>query len=127
MAKKRTRTQSAGSQAELPTLAQTVDIPVKLDVEPVSRTPEIVEPEPKQTVRVAKMSKVSLASIPFLDLGKNAYRNRRVDVQNMTGGQRENLKCIVLGLQQEGEKLESGKYVTNYSDAIKWMLENVKP
>jgi hypothetical protein len=60
-------------------------------------------------------------------LGKldEGYLSRHVDARLTSQLQCESLRRLVKGLRQAGEKLEDGKQVTSYADAVKWLLEQV--
>jgi hypothetical protein len=79
--------------------------------------------EPTQTV-MATITKLTV-TVPSLDIGHAGYQSSRVDVQNLTGKQRSTLKCVMRGLEQREARLENGRHVRNYSDAIKYILENL--
>jgi len=53
------------------------------------------------------------------------YTAHRVDVNNMSKVQRNNLKRLTRGLEDSGAKLKNGKAVTKSIDAIRWVLEKL--
>lgn len=67
-----------------------------------------------------------IEAIPLGPLPPDAWLPRHVDCQLRTPEQRENLKRISIGLDQAGARLKSGQRVTNYAEAIRWLLERIE-
>ncbi len=99
--------------SQLPTINKTTQTSEPV----VTKTPRKPEPEQPKCVLVA-------IELPMLESVFEGYFSNRADVQNLTTNQRSSLRAILFGLQSKFAKLESGKLVSNASDAIKWIIEN---
>lgn len=53
------------------------------------------------------------------------YIRKRYDVK-LSGQQATAVRRLTLGLGEAGAKLQDGKFVESGTDAIKWLLENLK-
>jgi len=91
---------------------------VKLSVdETITSFTETVPIEPDCTI-------VSV-SVPSFEW-QTGYVRRKLDVALSTD-QAAVLKSMQLGLEKQEARLKNGRYVANPVDAIRWVLENVKP
>jgi hypothetical protein len=85
---------------------------------------EQVVAKPPRKIDPPKLDCVTI-DLPMMDQVFEGYFSNRVDVK-LTGAHQAVLKSLLFGLQSKFAKLANGKQVANASDAIKWILENVK-
>jgi hypothetical protein len=64
-------------------------------------------------------------SVPSFEW-QSGYARRKLDVA-LSSDQAAVLKSMQLGLEKQEAQLKNGRYVANPVDAIRWVLENVKP
>lgn len=80
--------------------------------------------KPPRKIDPPKLDCVTI-ELPMMSQVFEGYFSNRVDVK-LTSAQQAVLKSLLFGLQSKFAKLANGKDVANASDAIKWILENVK-
>jgi hypothetical protein len=56
---------------------------------------------------------------------QNGYLSNHVEARLATDKQRRNMRRVLQGLRQRGEKLENGRFVDTQADAVKWLLEQL--
>lgn len=83
----------------------------------VTKAPRKADPPPKLDC--------VLLELPMMQQVFEGYFSNRVDVK-LTAAHQSTLKALLFGLQSKFATLANGKEVANASDAIKWILENVK-
>lgn len=85
---------------------------------------EQVVPKSLRKIEQPTLESVTI-KLPMMLQVFEGYFSNRVDVK-LTAAHQATLKALLFGLQSVFAKLTSGKQVANASDAIKWILENVK-
>lgn len=84
------------------------------------------QPELPTTPPEKKEDELSFAQIEAPMSGTAiGYIRKRYDVK-LSGQQATAVRRLTLGLGEAGAKLQDGKFVESGTDAIKWLLENLK-
>jgi hypothetical protein len=93
-----------------------------------SRKPvvESTLPKPKKSPPPAAKVEIEVRSlsckIPAI-VGINGYSRSQV-LTRFNGDEATTLKAILMGLEQEGAKLNDGRFVRTQSHALRWIIQN---
>lgn len=127
MSKSKASTIPAAPPQGLPVTLPTTGDPELFNRDEIaSETDETTEaqqkPEPAPEPLSVELVSVELPVLTFAP--RKAFASRRIDGR-LNRKQAANLKRLEMALVAEGIKLESGKHVSNKTDALRWLLENI--
>jgi hypothetical protein len=94
--------------------------PVVRDALSLPTPPAAPEPAPPPQQLPASVT----IEVPLGQLDQG-YLSRHVEARLTTTMQCESLRRLTNGLRQAGERLDDGKPVASYADAMRWLLEQL--